>query len=346
MRELLLGNLATKGMALLLALVTWAYLYTQGIGTEEIVVEFRPQELDPLLFASVTYRDSAKNEILPGSPMRVRLGGAKGDVRSHALRPQMTFKCEPSVDPKTLAENHGSLALGLERKHFSLPGGDAITVTPVLPSPVITLQYSRYVEKTIDLGVSKFHYDGELAPGFRVDSITASPPRIRARVPADRADEISRFDIKRVYVGGQAKDLLIERWELDPLARVQKVLPVQDFRVEVKIVPNPKSKRINGLRVGLNALPEVQARVKLETTTVDIEIQGPEDLVEEASKLVAAFSPYIVVSERDLEPPGPKNISEIGCWIQDPRFRGKLDVVVMPNEKPENRQVKITVAPK
>jgi hypothetical protein len=47
-----------------------------------------------------------------------------------------------------------------------------------------------------------------------------------------------------------------------------------------------------------------------------------------------------------MEPQGPKNIGEMGCHILDPKYQGKIEIVLMPAEKPENRQVKIKVLPK
>ena len=77
-----------------------------------------------------------------------------------------------------------------------------------------------------------------------------------------------------------------------------------------------------------------------------IELRGPEDLVQAAAQVPAVFVPYVVVTDKDLEPPGPKNISEHGCHILDPKFQGKLEVVIMPDEKPENRQAKIKALPR
>jgi hypothetical protein len=50
------------------------------------------------------------------------------------------------------------------------------------------------------------------------------------------------------------------------------------------------------------------------------------------------------VTEADVATPGPKIIKEagLGCDI-DLKYQGKIRVVLMPDEKPENREVKITV---
>ena len=82
MKRLLLDNLATKAMALFLALLTWAYLFTQGLSDEKIVVEFHPPELDPKVFASVTYWVSEDQELKPNGEFEVEISGPKADVKA------------------------------------------------------------------------------------------------------------------------------------------------------------------------------------------------------------------------------------------------------------------------
>src|SRR5204862_6582853 len=84
MKRLLLENLATKGMAVLLAVLTWVYLFAQGNAkAENVEVEFEPfPALDPQIFASVVFKDSQGRESKPGSTFRVHLSGTRSDVRT------------------------------------------------------------------------------------------------------------------------------------------------------------------------------------------------------------------------------------------------------------------------
>ena len=59
MKQYVIGNLGTFAMALLLSLVTWTYLFTQGIGPGEVVVEFQPAPLDAETFATIEYRTAS-----------------------------------------------------------------------------------------------------------------------------------------------------------------------------------------------------------------------------------------------------------------------------------------------
>lgn len=338
MKKLLLENIATKAMALFLAVLTWVYLFTQGNGTEEIEVEFQPPALDRQVFASLVYKDSQGRLLEPGGPLLVRLNGPRGDVHSFKLRPPLTFACKFPVDPKLLTGPQGTVNLNLEHAYFGISG--AIQVQP-LPSGQITLEYVRYLERECDLDAPA--WEGEPREGFRVDSVSVLPTHIKAKVPADRLlkpDE--KIPVRRVPVSGRFENFSLERWELEPGSRV---VPETPFHVEVRIVAVPATRRLQ-LDLHLAVREEAKSRVKLDTKSVTAELQGPKELLEAASE--AAFAAYVVVTEADLAVPGPKNINlpSLGCHILDPKFAGKVAVHLMPDVTLENRQVKITVLPK
>jgi hypothetical protein len=341
-KQYLLGNLGTMIMALVLSLVTWTYLFTQGIGPEEIIVEFAPAPLDPEVFASVQYRDAAGETLVPGGTFPVQIVGPKGDVRSIALRPPRTFRCELAVDPKDLSLDRGSLKLTLDRKNFTIQGND-IQVRPQLPQAgQITVHYVKFVERTVELAATRFDVDGRPLRGFRVDSVTPSIPRLKCRVPADRADELRQVRIRPVPVEGKQETFTTLEWYLEDGARQRAIKPIETFRIEVRIVPDVVSKRITA-DLGLSGRPEVLRRVQLETKSIVLEIQGPEDLVKEAPD--SAFSPFVVVTERDVQTPGLQNLAELGTYILDPKYRG-FTVVPMADVPPANRTVKVNVLPK
>jgi glutaredoxin len=133
-------------------------------------------------------------------------------------------------------------------------------------------------------------------------------------------------------------------WSLSSVELDKKVQPMESFAVEVKIALRPAIKQFPA-DLHVSAKPDFLKRIELQTRTVTVEIRGPEDLVTEAAQKPAIFVPYIVVSDKDMEP-GTKNISELGCHILDPKFQGKLEVLLMADVKPENRQAKITVLAK
>ena len=334
MRKIFLENLATKAMALLLALLTWVYLFTQGNGTAEIQVEFTPPVLDPQVFASVVYRDAQRRELAPAGPLQVRLSGPKGDVRFLSLRPPKTFSCKFQVDPKLLDSPKGTVTLSLETAYFGLP--PAITVEP-LPSAQVTLEYVKYLDREVDLIPNSEPWEGEPREGYKVDSVTVLPARIKAKVPADRtgADQV---EIRTVPVAGRFESFTVERWELEPGSRIVAQTP---FRAEVKVVAVPATRRLpRGLH--LVTREENKGYVKLETKNITVELQGPKELIDNAPD--TAFVAYVIVTDADVATPGPKNINlpQIGCHILDPKYRN-VTVVLMPDLTPENRQVKITV---
>lgn len=341
MKKYMLGNLGTMATALLLSLVTWTYLFTQGIGPGELVVEFQPAPLDPEVFASVEYRDAAGEVLVPGGTFKVRVVGPKGDIRSLELRPHRTFRCELAVDPKELSGDKGALKLTLDRNHFTITGAN-IQATPMLPSGgQITVNYVRFVERTLDVAASRFDVEGRPRRGFRVESVTPGIPRLKCRVPADRADEIRQVRLRSVPVEEKQETFTLE-WDIAAGDRQRGVKPLESLRIEVKIVPDVVPRRVT-VDLGLAGKPDVLRRVVLETKSIVLELQGPEDLVKEAPE--SAFAPFVAVTERDVQTPGLQNLAEIGCYILDPKYRG-FTVIPMADVPPANRTVKINVLPK
>ncbi|HXG61265.1 MAG TPA: hypothetical protein VNO22_07825 [Planctomycetota bacterium] len=336
-KKIFLENLTTKAMALFLAVLTWVYLFTQSNGPGEIEVQFWPN-LDMKDFASVSYRDGDR-ELVPGGSLRIRVVGPKGDVRTLSLRP-MIFRCDFRIDPKELTGLKGTYKISLIRENFNLPANFSIE-----PLPQIAVHYTKYVEKELELVADLRHYQGQPRPGYQVESITTLPRRIRAKVPAD-LENLERVDIRRVDVTGRFESFSVERWELDPAALEARLQPVESFRVEVKIVPQPARRRFT-VDLHVAARPHELHRVELDTPrAVLIEVQGPQELLRDVSE--SAFFAYVVVTEKDLESVGPRNIKEsgLGCHILDPRLQGRVTVVFMPDERPENREVKIKIVPR
>lgn len=346
LKRIFLENLGTKATALFLAFLTWAYLFAQGQASEEIEVEFIPPSLDMTKFASVTYKVEG-SLLKPGGLLKkVRLSGPKGAISQLSLLAAGTYKCRLSVDPTKMDALEGKYPVTLLRNHFDVPDPDAITVTPPVDS--ITIDYVRYDETTIKLKATKFYRVGNPAPGYMVDSITTLPSEIRANVPANRFAEDLEFDIKYVPVAGKLDDFTLENWELRATSGVENIQPLERFRVEVRIVSQPYTEKIPNLRLFLNVKPESQDRIVLETKTITIGIQGPEELVREAKDRPAAFLPFIIVTDADLATPGNKNlpVDQIGCHVQDTRFKSLTIIPMADIERPENRQVKIKVLPK
>ena len=334
MKRYLLTNLTTMVMALFLSFLTWFYLFTQGNGPAEIEVRFLPQ-LDMKEFASVSWEDAEGRELVPERSLRVRVVGPKVDVNGLRLRPN-NFSCEFTVNPKEMAGPSGSFRRPIIREDFNLPPN--ISVDPL---PPVMVRYIRYDERTLELTAERSGYEGTLRTGYEIESITTIPRRIRARVPADRP-AVDKVGIRSVPVEGRTESFALAAWFLGDQAAAQKIQPLETFSVEVKIALRPATMQIP-VDLHVSARPDHLKRIELEPGMVMIELRGPDELVKEAAQHPAAFIAYIVVGDKDMEPPGNKNIREMGCHILDPKYAGKLDVVLMPAEKPENRQVKIKV---
>jgi hypothetical protein len=331
-----LTNLTTMIMAIFLSFLTWFYLFTQGNGPGEVEVLFRPT-LDMKDFAAVTWEDAKGHELIPERSLAIHVLGPKVEVGS--LRPN-DYACEFRIDPKELKGAQGIFRRPLIREDFNLRHN--IIVDPL---PAVAVRYVRYDERMIELTADRTSIEGLLRPGYEIESITPNPRRIHARVPADKPG-VDRVEIRSVPVEGKTESFTLTGWFLSESARDLRVQPLDPFTVEVKIALRPATRRIPAADLHVSARPEHLKRIELETRTVAIELRGPEDLVQEAAQHPASFIPYIVVTDKDMEPAGPKNIGEMGCHILDPKYQGKIEIVLMPAEKPENRQVKIKVLSK
>jgi YbbR domain-containing protein len=334
-KRYIITNFATMVMAFLLALLTWVYLFTQGNGPGEVEVQFLPR-LDMKDFASVSWEDEQGREIVPERSMRIRVLGPKVEVGS--LRPN-DYACEFRIDPKDLKGAQGTFRRPLTRNDFNLRSNISID-----PLPLVTVRYVRFEERTLEIQADRSSYEGSLRPGYEIESITPIPHRIKARVPADKPG-VEKVWIRNVPVEGKTESFTLSGWYLSGLAGDLKIQPLEPFAVEVKIALRPATKQFSA-DLNVSAKPDNLKRIELETRTVTIEIRGPEDLVQEASQRPAAFAPFVLVTDKDMEPAGSKNISELGCHILDPKYQGKIEVVLMADVKPENRQAKIKVLPK
>jgi hypothetical protein len=343
-KSFFLENVATKAMALFLAVLTWTYLFIQGNATETIDLEFRPPELDREVFASAVYRDANRNVLLPGSTLQVRLSGPKGDVSALKVRAPKTYVCNVTVDPRQLTYEHGRLRIDLLDQAVFLGIPDSIRKEP-LPDRSIWLEYVKYKRKEVKLSVPAAAWEGRPAAGYEVESVRVSQDQILVKIPADRADEVSEAEIGPVNVGGLDKPFVVERQELGAAAQGQNIVALQKFLVSVNIAPVKKTKTLT-VDVTVSSKPENLPRIVLVTRSIKVGVRGPDELVDQIPE--AALAAYVIVTDKDMEPAGRKNLNEaaIGCHIIDPKFQGKVTVVIMPDEKPENRQVTIEVKEK
>jgi hypothetical protein len=344
-KKILTENLPTKLMAVVLAGLTWFYLFQQGVETQEIGVRFEPPTLDPEIFASARYTDAQGQELVPGDSLRVNLSGPKADIRFHVNRPQNMLACRFTIEPGDLEERERTLSITLKREDFGVQNPN-ITVQP-LPSSTLKLKYVRFDEKTVDLVLPDPPSGGRLRDGYQLESVNLLQQKIRVKLPADRASP-ERVLVKRLSVEDKWQSF-IESGELDPLSQMQGIRPKDAFQIEVKIVPTPTRKSLT-LDLVLATKAEHFKRLQLQVTSIEVEVLGPDALVSRVTH--AALQAYAVVTDQDMPPPSDKeqNISikehGIGCHVLDPEFRGKLQIVVMPKAAPENRTVPVKVLPK
>ncbi len=340
MKKLFYENLATKLMALVLAGLTWFYLFQQGVDTGKIVVTFQPNELDKEVFASVLYEDANGNEISPGGPLEVRLSGPKGAIQLYLARPPQTYFCKFGIDPKDLAEPMRTVPINLEKADYGIQNPNVVAYP--LPTPNIRLTYAKYVTREeVDLALPDPKWEGSPQPGYKVESVTLLQPKARVRVPANFA--VDKLVLRSVPVANRVLGS-VEPAQLDPEDLRRGIRLLNTPNVEIKIVP--ATGKLLPLEVVPAARPEHQKRIQLVDTSIEVEVRGPEELVRDIT--ATALQAYVVVTDKDMETPGNFAVKEhaIGCHILDPKYQGKVQIALMPGTEPANRAVRIRVLPK
>src|SRR5579859_3910343 len=136
----------------------------------------------------------------------------------------------------------------------------------------------------------------------RATRLSRSRPSRTAFAPADHPG-VDRIWIRNVPIEGKIESFSVPGWSLSSLAADLKIVPLEPFAVEVKMALRPATKQFPADLL-VAAKPDCLKRIELQTRTVTIEIRGPEDLVQEAAQRPAMFVPYVVVSDKDMEPQG------------------------------------------
>lgn len=354
MKGLLLDNLATKAMALFLAVITWVYLFGQGLDTKTIFVEFVAPEFDPKVFAEVRFFNPQGTEIEPGDLIRVDIRGTKEDIQPHVNRVRGTYKCQPAVKPESLtAEEPAELPYELKRQDFTVPLEEEISVSlSDSEDNQITVRYVKYRQKQLVLKPPARAYTGRPGRDYMVESVTPIPGTMEAWVPADLYADVNEVEFEPVVVDNKVETFTVVG-RLGPKATATRIRPVNDeqpFQVEVKLALQTVSETISALPLRINVSPEHQDRVRIvDPKVVTIQIQGPKALVQRAKDLpVATFQPYLIVTDADVAQVGEKRIGgdQLRCNILDPLLDGKIKVVVMSDFEAANRQVKVEVMPR
>ncbi len=337
MKEAFFEKLGTWAMALFLALLTWLYLFTQDQDTRSFDAQFDPPSLDAKEFAQVRYLQGER-ELSRGSSISIEITGPRADVEALAQR---SLRCRPRFDPLSLKENQTTITLELEHKDFDLPSH---FILKTLPTPEITVEYSRYKKKVVKLVTGPEYHIGSPSSGFEIRSIAAYPSEVLVRIPASLHEETTSVPIRKIPVHARSESFWHHDWSIEdtpPAGGGARIILLERFSVYVGIGPAETSRKTT---VPVHLSAPSGHDVELLTKDIEIRLWGPEQMLKDAPD--SAFWVTAIVTEDKLQTPGQKNITALECAILDPRFRGVIRVELMPEVKPENREVIINVPEK
>jgi hypothetical protein len=334
------ANLGTIGMALLLAALTWLYLWNQTTATEELHFAFNPAVLAGEI-AHVEYEDNRGVIWRPGQrtpPLKITGSRERIDALKVAAR-----TCAPTFDGGYFTEmEKGSFPYPLRPADFRLPE-TGLRIEGGLPT--LTLRYVKLVEMEVPLDIRVGEdRQGGIALGYYVEKITPTPPTITVAAPADMRQDLQArgLRIQPVLVTGLRQSFTAPGF-IQPVPNVRQLKP---FTLEVTIQKQPGTPhRIKDVPVHLAGPDEVLRKLRLESpTVVDLEVKGPETVLR--SLTAADFYVYLRVDLKpsDIKEPRPVSQSNFRCELLR-KVEGEIEITIMPDTPPQNREAKVIVIP-
>lgn len=333
-RGLLLDNLATKGMALFLALLTWFYLYSETTGETELEILFKP-EVPDLDFASIRYFDLVDNEIQARGSIHVTLTGPKSDLRTYTHR---TVECRPILKPSRFDKAHGEFIRPVTAEDFTLPSHIRIRPTP----DPIKVRFVKFVYKQVKvLATLERHVEGEPRPGFKAQSITVVPDEITVKVPADRALNITSVPIRPVKIADFSRTARFPA-QIDREQTGFDILPLQGVEVEIVIVPKPSSKR---LPVPLHVMmpADFPYRPELSRKEIMVEISGHEELIQKLTPADIFAGVFLNANLSESKPGQKYTLNRFFCHLLDTQVQDTVQIVPLCDMEPAHRHVEVTL---
>lgn len=270
MREFLFGDWGTKFVAFCLALVLWAYLYSESEGTKELNVDFVLEYVNPDV-ASIRKDDGTDID----NVIRVKFRGPRSALADlDKVRPRYRFKLTGDLFPSGVKEGPITHTISRDnfenlppRVNFQVEGGDVLKFKFVM--------FALSDELTV-----KTEIQGAPAPGFELLRVTTDPQRVRVRYPSTipLLDEI-RLD--PIDIHGRKNSFELPG-RLAKSLRDMGIAPTQEIRVTIEIgaPQKPPGQKPITLPVRLMAPAEdSQVDVRITSKTVTVTLEGPDEIL-------------------------------------------------------------------
>jgi hypothetical protein len=336
-KRFLANNFGTIAMSFVLALLLWIYLYNESTDT----VEFTNVTLAPAVqehdLASFEFLDDKGQPFAPNGTIDIKITGPKGELRALSRK---VLRCEPIFSKDAFADPvKGDIARTLTAEDLNVPENFRVDYRP---SAKIRLRYVKYRTKTVKLEYSDREYEGNPSPGFEVRGISVDPEKIDVKIPADR--DLEKVRIKKIPIDNRSESFVKESWMIDPSDVSYSVVQLGQFRASVRIEVRTKSKDFT-VPLYMAGPVAIVRHLELQTASIKVQVSGSESVVDKVTPdMLYAF---VVVDLTELPAVGERRVlDKIHCIVRNETLAPDLKVVIMPDVKPENRQVDVKAVSK
>lgn len=327
----IIANLGSIGMALFLAVITWVYLWAEAASTVELRLPFAPQARAENI-ARIDYALNGES-FLPSDGITAKFIGPRAQIEAveRGLPP-----CVPIFDAARFAQDKASFTYEIQPKDFALPD----TIRFVGKQPILTVTYVKLVEQLVPVLATADNVEGRAMLGFRVQKIIPRTEKVRVLAPAD-ADYSAGLPIENVRLAAQNNTFTAPgRLKLPPGVR-----RLEDFFLDVVVVPRPDIRVYSGIAVHLLGPNEIVRRLQLESPlTIDISVTGPLEILEKLGPGDFAAYAEAEIAPAELVAGARLTLKTIRCHLKR-KVEGQIDITPMHEVKPENRQAVVLVLP-
>ena len=157
--------------------------------------------------------------------------------------------------------------------------------------------------------------------------------------------ELTRVRIKPVSIRNRLESFEEKNWSIDVGEGDQPVYPLDAFRVFVKIERHGVER---DLRVPLvMAGPQnITSRIELKISDVAVRVKGDKASVEKITPADLCALVVVDFTEQSLPQQGSFQLTDLHCIVRNEALARLVEVILMPDVHPDNRQVEARVIPK
>ena len=253
-RNFITANLAIKLASVLLAVIVWTMV--QGEITTTRVFHKVPYDLEIAPSMVIEKRDKS---------LRITLTGPQDVMRD------ITAKSIQVVHSLRSIETPGAVQFTLSDDDFSVPA--RTQVLEVQPKG-IKVVLDRLLEKELPV---KVQFIGKPEKGYQARDFVVNPTVMRVIGPQQKLETLSYIETQPILLTGRTRSF-VQTVALKPLLRDNRESQYVD--VYVKVEAELVKKTLEKIPVALLQQPGVGTSVEFEDTSIQVTLEGSEDLVE------------------------------------------------------------------